>query len=249
MSAEVVPAQDDTALVIGAGSHIARAVIEELLAGGVRVIAVSRRVDRERVRQKASGLVWLQADYSEASIARICAGLKDEGVHLDRVFICHGVLHDETVSPEKRLDDISEAAFAHVFRVNAWLPLLWLKHLAPLLPRRSPCVVTVFSARVGSIADNRQGGWYAYRGSKAALNMLLKTAAIELRRTHRHLRVLAFHPGTTDTPLSAPFQTAVPEGRLFTPTFVAQRLLDLVADLPGTEAIQFLDWDGKRIDW
>lgn len=242
------PDQEQTALVIGAGSQIARAVIERLLTDRGRVIAVSRRVDEDWVQQEAR-LQWLESDYSEESIARVCARLASEEVRPSRVFICLGVLHDDIVFPEKRLEDISEAAFAHVFRINAWQPLLWLQQLKALLPRRRPCVVTVFSARVGSIGDNRKGGWYAYRGSKAALNMLLKTAAIELRRTHRDLRLLAFHPGTTDTPLSTPFQDAVPAGRLFTPAFVAQRLLDLVADLPGTEAIQFLDWDGERIDW
>ncbi|CAN0507506.1 unnamed protein product, partial [Discosporangium mesarthrocarpum] len=121
--------------------------------------------------------------------------------------------------------------------------------LKPLLRGKRDRVITVMSARVGSIDDNERGGWYAYRASKAALNMLFKTAAIEYRRTAKQTRFLAFHPGTTDTPLSQPFQKSVPPDKLFSPEFVAERLLGLTDALPGSDLVQFLDWDGEAVAW
>ena len=105
-----------------------------------------------------------------------------------------------------------EAAMQHVLHVNTIVPALWLKALAPALKRASASVVAVTSARVGSIGDNRMGGWYSYRASKAALNMVLKSAAIEYRRRAPRVKVMAFHPGTTDSDLSRPFQRGVPDG-------------------------------------
>ena len=114
---------------------------------------------------------------------------------------------------------------------------------------KQSCVVTTFSARIGSIEDNRLGGWYSYRASKAALNMLLKTAAIEYQRVAKGVRFLVFHPGTTDTPLSKPFQKFVSKDKLFTPEFVADQLLTIVEQQASESNIQFLDWDGKAIPW
>ena len=105
------------------------------------------------------------------------------------------------------------------------------------------------SARVGSINDNRMGGWYSYRASKAALNMLLKTAAIEYARRAKNVKLIAFHPGTTDTTLSKPFQKNIPEDKLFKPDFVARQLLMLVAKTPIDGTLSYLDWDHQSIDW
>jgi NAD(P)-dependent dehydrogenase (short-subunit alcohol dehydrogenase family) len=110
-------------------------------------------------------------------------------------------------------------------------------------------VVAVLSARVGSIGDNRLGGWYGYRASKAALNMFLQTAAVEYARRARRVKLLAFHPGTTDTALSAPFQKNVAAGKLFTPDFVAQRLLGLMDAAEPDGRLGFLDWAGKTVPW
>ena len=125
---------------------------------------------------------------------------------LDAVIVATGVLHDDQgLRPEKRLADINAASLARAFEVNAIGPALIAKHFLPLLRRDRKTVFVALSARVGSISDNRLGGWSAYRASKAALNMLLKTAAIEHRRSHPDSVVAAVHPGTVDTRLSAPF--------------------------------------------
>ena len=105
------------------------------------------------------------------------------------------------------------------------------------------------SARVGSINDNRMGGWYSYRASKSALNMLLKTAAIEYARRAKNVKLIAFHPGTTDTALSKPYQKNVAKGKLFKPDFVARQLLSLVAKTPVDGTLSFLDWDHQAVDW
>ena len=107
----------------------------------------------------------------------------------------------------------------------------------------------MFSARVGSIEDNRLGGWYSYRASKAALNMMLKSTAIEFARRSKNIKLIAFHPGTTDTTLSEPFQKNVPVGKLFQPSFVAQQLLSILEDVSVDGRASFLDWKGNDIDW
>jgi NAD(P)-dependent dehydrogenase (short-subunit alcohol dehydrogenase family) len=132
---------------------------------------------------------------------------------------------------------------------NALLPMLWLQALARGLGRKQDCVIAALSARVGSIGDNRLGGWYSYRASKAALNMLLQTAAVELARRAPATKLIAFHPGTTDTPLSRPFQSGVPAARLFTPDFVAEKLLAIMDQTTADGTLSYLDWDGQTITW
>ena len=136
-----------------------------------------------------------------------------------------------------------------MFNVNSFIPILWLKALLPLIKSNDDCIVTVFSARVGSISDNRSGGWYSYRASKAALNMLLKTAAIEFARRAKNVKLIAFQPGTTDTALSKPFQASVKPENLFTPEFVAQRLVDIMNEQKVDGELSFIDWENKKIDW
>ena len=234
-------------LVIGAGSKIAQAVIAKLLGSNVgrQIIAVSRQ-QPVLVHDR---LHWVQSNYDEESIAGLCAGLSEKKLAIENIFICNGILHDQTLMPERSLADFDETNYLQVHRVNTLIPMLWLKHLKPLFKRDSQCVVTVFSARIGSIEDNQRGGWYSYRASKAALNMLVKSASIEVGRSARKVRFLVFHPGTTDTPLSKPFQKYVAEDKLFLPEFVAQQLLGVINDLDPSKSIQFIAWDGKPIAW
>lgn len=239
------------ALVIGASGGIARALIQKFLNLNTsnQVLAVSRAMANPAVTDWQGRLQWQQSNYSEDSIAAIISRLAQDGIHFDNVFICNGILHDADVFPEKRLEDFTPESMQAVLHVNAIVPMLWLKHLKPVLPAKQPCVVTLFSARIGSIEDNRLGGWYSYRASKAALNMLLKTAAIEYRRIAPAIKFLAFHPGTTDTKLSLPFQKGVPPQQLFEPEFVAGRLFTIIDNLSAEPALDFLDWNGKPIAW
>lgn len=157
-----------------------------------------------------------------------------------------GVLHGPGFAPEKQLKDLDAAALAQVFAVNAIGPALLFKHFAPLLPAQGRCAMAMLSARVGSIGDNRLGGWYAYRASKAALNQIVRTAAIEIARKRPEAVVLALHPGTVATPLSAPFaagrSTAAPEA-------AARALLDVIDRTEPAATGNFYAYDGQPIPW
>lgn len=239
-----------TTIVTGASSGIARAVISQLLAGGEHVIAISRQAMADEEGQAQAGITWLQSDYSEQSIAEIYHRISADNPIIKQVLMFHGLLHGDDLFPEKQLRELGRSSLSAVFDANAIVPMLWFQGLAPLLKRQKHDVVlSVCSARVGSISDNQLGGWYSYRASKAALNMLLKTAAIESKRVMPNVKLLAFHPGTTDTPLSEPFQARVPEGKLFTPAFVAECLLKVVSGLAPDGELSYLDWDGKPIPW
>lgn len=237
--------QGDAALVIGAGGAIAQAVIQALLdePEPQQVITVSRHP------QHPQDSTHFCCDNSPADIEGVINDLQPWKGRIGRVFVCQGILHSDTVQPEKKLEDIDQQMMLEVLNINTVTPMLWVSRLLPLLKAQHDCTVTVFSARVGSITDNRKGGWYSYRASKAALNMLLKTAAIEYGRRARNVKLIAFHPGTVDTPLSQPFQRNVPENKLFTPQYVAQRLLEHLTTLPPNGTLSYIDWDGKAIDW
>lgn len=236
-------------LVIGAGSAIAAAIIDQCLQAGDSVVAVSRSMNAAAMATADARLDWLRSDYSEESIQRICKRLQESAVGFDRVYVCNGILHNAHLAPEKRLEDIATEQLREVMQINAFLPLTWVKHLKPVLRSKQPCILTAFSARIGSIGDNGKGGWYAYRASKAALNMLMKSAAIEYQRELKNVQFLLFHPGTTDTPLSKPFQRSVPADKLLTPAFVATQLRWILAEFDPEPPIQYLDWQNSTIAW
>ncbi len=237
-----------TALVTGASGGIGSAVVDALLASHRpgRVIGVSRdTTSRPDERYEP-----LAADISTPEgLASVEARLGAVPLHL--VFNAVGLLHDETrdIHPEKKLDDLSADAMTRLFHVNAATPVLLLKALQPSLKGHHPVLIGSLSARVGAIGDNRLGGWYAYRASKAAHNMLMKTAAIELRRLNPVATLACLHPGTTDTALSKPFQARVPEDKLFTSAFVAKRLLAVLGERSPEESGCFYDWAGDPVSW
>ncbi len=245
------------ALVLGASGGLARAIIAELMAdaGIETVVAVSRNPLPEQLTEAQANrrVQWITSDYNETDMAAVVEQLQPYSGRISRVCICHGILHSSgqegTLWPEKRLEDINADALHQVFQANAVVPVLWLKLLHRVLKGPQRCVVAALSARVGSIGDNHLGGWYAYRSSKAALNMLMRTVAIEYSRRIKNVKLISFHPGTTDTALSKPFQAAVPSDKLFTPQFVAERLCQIMdhAELDGE--LSYLDWDNKSIPW
>ena len=242
------------ALVTGASGGLGSSLVAEFLNDPAidKVVAVSRS-ENAGVEYPANGLgdklIWVKSDYSEAALDEVLSMLEPHAGKFSRVCICHGVLHSNTYWPEKRLEDISESALQAIFQANAVVPALWLKSLMKVLKGSNDCIVAALSARVGSIGDNHLGGWYAYRASKSALNMILKTAAIEYGRRAKNVKLIAFHPGTTDTELSKPFQAAVPKDKLFTPSFVAERLAMIMDEAMIDGELSYLDWNGQAIDW
>ncbi|TVU72667.1 MULTISPECIES: SDR family NAD(P)-dependent oxidoreductase [Cobetia] len=247
-----------SALVIGASGGIGQAMVEELLAHSrcARVLAVGRDTSRLPRHPALMTLdVDLTTDDGMAALGKwLAATLDDEqqqGQPPALTLNAMGLLHDEESElwPEKRLEDLDMSALIRVHQVNAFVPALLLSLLAPRLRRRTPLIFASLSARVGSISDNRSGGWYAYRASKASHNMLLHTAAIEIARRNPEALLVALHPGTTDTGLSAPFQARVPAGKLFSAGFVARRLLTVAGELSPEVSGGFHDWAGKPIAW
>lgn len=243
--------KNQTTLIVGANSAIAKSLATETAkASNTELIVVSRDTEYYRQAMFTDSHILTVDDYHEvtikALIEKLCA---TDLPPVSNVFICHGLLHTDSISPEKRIQEFSESAFLTVLQANTVTPMLWLQHLIPLIAGKQICKVVVFSARVGSISDNSLGGWYSYRASKAAMNMLLKTSAIEFSRSNKNLKLISFHPGTTDTPLSKPFQKNVPEGKLFPPLFVAQQLLKIVNNTEVDGKASYLDWKGKDIPW
>jgi NAD(P)-dependent dehydrogenase (short-subunit alcohol dehydrogenase family) len=230
--------------VIGATGGLGGALIDALLAHDdvARVHALSRRPPPRDAR-----LAWTALDVAdEASVARAATEVGRDGP-LDLVIVATGRLHGVDLAPEKRWEQLSAAALGELFAINATGPALCAKHFLPLLRSDARAVFAAVSARVGSIGDNRAGGWYAYRASKAALNMLLATFALELARRRPRALCLGLHPGTVDTALSRPFQRAVPAARLFTPAESAARLLAVI-DRAGTDdSGKVLAWDGAVV--
>ncbi|PKI17338.1 SDR family NAD(P)-dependent oxidoreductase [Colwellia sp. 12G3] len=254
-------------LIIGANSSIAKAIALTIQATENTGLILIRRdttsnVSSNVINENSSlnstndeHLVFhdkeiIVKDYQSESIEVAIKQITIEDYPpITRVFICNGILHSNDIYPEKRIEEFDVEAFQQVMTANALTPMLWIQKLIPLLTGKSPCKMVVFSARVGSISDNRLGGWYSYRASKAALNMMIKTASIELARRAKNIKLIAFHPGTTDTPLSKPFHKNVPAGKLFTCEYVAKQLLTIVEETPVDQTASYLGWNGETINW
>jgi NAD(P)-dependent dehydrogenase (short-subunit alcohol dehydrogenase family) len=195
------------------------------------------------------GVQTHQCDYSEAALAALAIQLQEESADIRRLIICNGVLQGEGYRPERALNQLKTSAMEQVFEVNTFLPMRVLAFLAPVIKRSSAPRIAVLSARVGSIGDNGLGGWYSYRGSKAALNMMLRCAALEMRRVNSAAKIMAYHPGTVDTPLSQPFQTNVAPEKLFSPERAAKALDTVLSNLEADGELSYLDWRGETIPW
>ncbi|MES2830709.1 MAG: SDR family NAD(P)-dependent oxidoreductase [Pseudomonadota bacterium] len=245
------------ALVVGATGGIGLA-LAEALAGKTQVaqlFVVARAASGNPALAALAAahpgrVVALDCDISdERSLTRMAAAVAQRVSALHLTINASGALHGDGLLAEKSLAQVTLASLQASFAINAFAPVLLAKALMPLLRRSQPTVFASLSARVGSISDNRLGGWYSYRAAKAAQNQLLKTLAIELARLNKQSIVLALHPGTTDTALSKPFQSNVSPAKLFTPVFVAEALLQVISQREPADSGGFYAWDGTRICW
>ena len=238
-------------LIIGANSGIAKSLaLNTVQNENSHLVVVSRDVSFYQQALFSEATVINIKNYNEQEISSTVSFIqKLNPENIAQVFMCHGVLHNKEAQPEKRLEDFSPEAFLQIIHANTITPMLWLKHLTPVLTNKNDCKVVIFTAKVGSISDNKLGGWYSYRASKASMNMLIKSAAVELARRAKNIKLISFHPGTTDTELSKPFQKNVPKDKLFTCEFVASQLLTIVENTAIDGEASFLDWQGKNIPW
>ena len=232
--------------VIGATGGIGKALVNLLLKQkNVKNVHCFSRRAIEREHEKILSYYIELSD--EETIAAAASNI--ENYPLDLILIACGVLHCEDYSPEKSLKDLNMQQLKDVFLINSFGPALVAKYFLPLIPRNGKSVFAALSARVGSIEDNRLGGWYAYRASKAALNMLIKNAAIETARKCKQASVIGLHPGTVNTNLSRPFQSNVQASKLFTPEYSAQCLLEVVNGVTPDQTGEILAWDGTTIPY
>lgn len=231
-----------TAAVFGASGGIGRALSAALVERGLAVWAGSR--SGEELVEGARPFRFDLGD--EDSIRQATDLMKDDPP--DLVIVATGVLTlSDGTGPERSFKAIDGAAMAQMFAANTIGPALIAKHMLPLMPRDRRCMFAALSARVGSIGDNRLGGWHSYRASKAALNMLVRNFAIEFARTHKQGVVVALHPGTVDTALSEPFQGNVPDRQLTQPSQAAENLLSVIDGLTPEDSGGHFDWKGEAI--
>lgn len=232
-------------LVIGGSGGIGSAMLQYLISHypNVKIFATYRSTKPDKYRADVS---WHHLDVeNEASIQQLAAHFEQ----LDWIINCVGLLHSQVSKPEKNLSSLSPEFFVQSMSVNCLATLLIAKHFQKIIRKSDrPCLATV-SAKVGSITDNQLGGWYSYRASKAALNMALKSIAIEWGRLMPKSVVVALHPGTTNTQLSRPFQANVPEGKLFSPHYTAEQLIEILLSLKPSDSGSFIAYDGERLPW
>ena len=222
------------ALVVGGSGGLGAAFVEHLAA-------LPQCAEVTALGRKSLPAV----DYDdEGSIADAAQALAGSG-KFDLIVVATGMLHGDGFMPEKKLSQLNYAQMEACFRVNAMGPALVVSHFSGLLASVGS-VMAVLSAKVGSIEDNRLGGWYSYRASKAALNMLLKTASIEMRRTHPGAALVVLHPGTVNTALSRPFRGAE-IGR--SPADAVQDLMRVILSLEAQDTGTFIAYDGQRLPW
>ncbi len=228
---EMADTSRDRVVVIGASGGIGQALADAAEARGAKVVRLSRpTIDTAD-----------EATFAEAADAA--------GDGLSHVIVAAGLLHDATHQPERDWRQLSADWMLESFRVNTVIPALAAKHFLPRLRREDRSVFAALTARVGSIGDNRLGGWHSYRASKAATNQLVRTLAVELKRKNPQAVAVALHPGTVDTSMSKPFQRNVPSGKLFTPAVSAGHLWRVMDSLTPDDSGGFRAWDGQIIPW
>jgi NAD(P)-dependent dehydrogenase (short-subunit alcohol dehydrogenase family) len=218
-------------IVIGAAGGIGAAFVQAL---GRSAVGYSRQ---------SEPAIDISDEASIAAVAQIAA----KGEAIDLIVDATGFLHGEGFMPEKTFTAIDPAHMAHSFALNAIGPALLMKHFLPLLPPDRRSVFVTLSAKVGSIGDNRVGGWYSYRAAKAALNQIMHTAAIELQRKRPLAICIALHPGTVETPLSAPFAKAGLKVR--TPAVAVAEMLQVINGLTAADTGKFFSYDGAELPW
>jgi len=233
-------------VVVGASGGIGSAFVEALSkqAGAERIYALSRHPKSD----SDAKLTPISIDYARQETLEAAAQIIKEDGPLDLVIVATGLLHaHDGFRPEKSLKDLDADRLARAYLINTIGPALVARCFLPLLNRDQKTVFAALSARVGSISDNRVGGWYGYRAAKAGLNQIIRTASIEHARRWPESAVIGLHPGTVDTGLSKPFQRNVGDGKLFTPEYSANAMLDVISTVSEKDTGKCFAYDGSEV--
>ena len=239
-------------VIQGAGRGIGYAMAKQAMAAGATRLILTARHPAHTTGFRGlppSDIVhWVKMDFLDpTSISAAATEIIEKIPNIDRLIMVAGVLQDDVTRPEKRLSDIDPNALHYSYQVNAIGPILLVKSLWQALRQPRPLVVATLSARVGSIADNQLGGWYGYRASKAALNQLSHTAAIELARYNPDSCMVTLHPGTVDTDLSRPFQKIATSTSIFSADQSATKLWQVMDQLNPSQTGGFFAYDGSSV--
>ena len=231
--------------VTGVSGAIGKAFVNNLaLIDSVETINVFSRTKQTFHSEKVFDHL---INYKKENEIQEAADFSSKKNTLDLVIVANGILHDDRIFPEKKISDITEEKLRELFFINTIIPSIIAKHFIPKMSRNSKSVFAFMSARVGSIADNKLGGWYSYRSSKAALNMMIKNLSIEVERKNKNAILVGLHPGTVNSNLSKPFQNNVPEKKLFTPDQSVNYLLKVLFNLKIEDTGKIFAWDGSEI--
>ena len=230
------------ALVIGSGG-IGKKIAEDLnlLNNDLEVVLCGRKNVFEPF--------WTLDIENEDSLNELKNKIKSQNSNLRLVINTAGRLHSNTLIPEKRLQHIEKESLLESFSINGIAPILLAKTIEEFIPRNNEFNFASISARVGSIEDNKTGGWYSYRAAKSAQNQLLKSLSIEWKRKFPKATITILHPGTVDTPLSKPFQKFVPGNKLFSVDQAAKYLINIIINQTSENSGKFYAWDGSEIPW
>lgn len=233
-------------VVVGANSGVATQLIKSLVGQEeVSEIWICTRkppnIQHEKIRHSYVDIE------DEEQVKSWAAELKQAKFTPNLIVNCLGILHTDAFGPEKTWRQLDYAVMQKVFAINAFAVPMLGKYLIPLIPRDERAVFVSFSARVGSIGDNRLGGWYSYRASKTAHNMFVKTLSIEAKLKYPQFCIVAYHPGTVDTKLSKPFTKRYPPEKLFSPERAVQELCAVISKLSPEDSGAFFAWDGSRV--
>lgn len=244
--------QPPTLLIAGSSSEIAKAIVKRLCRQqqAIKLITLSRQCDQnhevfENSRNTLVDHQHIQADLRNPACVGELTKVWQQLGRPDQVYHCSGILHDAEHGPEKSIRDFDASWLQQSLQANVVTHAHLAQSLHPLLTRKQPIRWLSLSAKVGSIEDNGMGGWHSYRMSKAALNMLVRNLDIEWRRKSPDSRIVAVHPGTTDTPLSEPFQAGIAADKLYSADTTAERMIEIMNNLTEQQSGKLLFWDGE----
>ena len=230
--------------IIGSSGAIGRAFLDAYIAD--KEISNIYSISRTEVESNDERIIHINIDVTDEVSVKAAASKIGEN-RLDKLIVATGILHTELFGPEKSIKDIKIENFVKIFSVNAFGPALIGKYFLPLMKKDKKSIAAFLSARVGSISENKLGGWYAYRASKSALNQIIKNFSIESKRTNPTGIIIGLQPGTVKSKLSEPFQKNVKKGKLLLPKDSVKSLIRVIESVMQNDSGKIFDWKGEEI--